>query len=417
MKKIIYLSLLLMLVSCNKKIINDPEDTLFVLNVDVNLPENSNYYLVVENAESEMRYLTLSNFYIFLMKRGETIKGNTINLHFILTNATAENSAEIKSFYEVPLGKTIYIRAENLKSAELTNTNVAISFLNTPSFEVVTRSAKTAQQAFTLNSMQTPITTAALGGDVFNGTDLFYACFQNASSASYKLERIPEQSTYSINFSSLNTSMRKYTIDKTYGGVNMSHIDIQAYDNPVLYGTFVELFNLDDFSLFPSTTFDMYIPSAERQLGYFVQNYQFKNTTQTFTNWFYNREIITNFTLLNADLSISSATGFPIILSNPDAYDIAEIKFATDNFRWTIYSPNTTDFYIPEIPIEIIQEFTSSGSLLQMLTTLDGGLVKLIDYQLFENYESLIDIYFGNSEDPLYPLNSSYKTQEQSIQF
>lgn len=410
---------LLSLVSCNPKLKNDPEDTLFILNVDISLRPEAKFYLVYENAESVVQSFQMSNFYIILKKRGDLVKGNTINLHFVLLNELEDNQVEIKSFYEVPLGKEIIITDDNLKNATALSSTVNLSFSNMPSFDIVSRTALNSGNAFTLNTFETPVTTAAAGGETFAATELFYACFQTGSTAAYKLERIPAQTSYTVNFGTLNSNVLKYSLPKIVDGVNMVHADVQAYDNPSLYGKYVELYNLNDFSLFPSTTFDVFIPSGERQLGYFVQNYRFETTAGTrYSSWNYSTSIDENIALLNGNLQVSEQTGaFPTITSSPEAYDIAQINFSDHNFSWTLYGPNTSGFYFPEIPAGILSEFSTASSFAQQMLEIDGGDIILTDYSHLQKYEDVLDIYFQQSDQSLKLLDTKILTEEASFSF
>lgn len=421
MKNKIIVSLLIVLQifvgSCNKTKQYNPDDLLFNLNVDINLGPEAKYILILENTQSIPQSLTLSSSFQEEIKRGEDIIGAAINLHFVLINESAIGDLSIKSFYDVPFGKSIRITDDNLKQSEGTSSTLNLSFANIPPFDIVSRTAKTQDQAFTLNTIETPVTTSALGGETFETIEMFYACFQNGAEASYKLERMPDQADYTIDFTNLNSNMVKHTYDKIIDEANIVHASVQAWDNAILYGKPVGIFDLEDFSIFPSTTFDVFIPSIERYFSFYVQDFQFEKNNQTFTNWFYSNTIYDEINLLDAGLKVTAESGqMPVIESLSDEYSIAEITFEAEGFKWTLHSQKTDNIYFPEIPAELFADFPDANNLIQVFLSLKGGKVKLIDYYPYANYEDALGIYFGSDVNRLESGNY-FRTQEQTFNF
>ncbi len=419
MKNKIIISLIVVLqifvTSCNKTKQYNPADLLLNLYVDVDLRPEAKYILILENPESIPQKIELSGSFYQEILRGEDIISGAVNLHFILINESKNGELSINSFYDVPFGKTIRITDNNLKNAEATKSSIDLSFTNIPNFDIISRTAKTQDQAFTLNSFETPITTSAMGGETFEQIQLFYACFQSGADASYKLERMPDQDNYTVDFASLNTNMVKYTFNKTISEATIKHASVEAWDNSILYGKPVEIFNLNDFSLFPSTSFDVFTPTFERYFSYYIQDFEYEKNNQTFTNWFYSNSIQEEINLLDAGLAISSQPGqIPIIESTSTEYSVAEILFETDNFEWMIHSPKTDNIYLPEIPLEVFDDITTADNFIQMFLKLDEGKIKLIDYYPYTKYDEALGVYFGSDVNKLQS-GTYFRTQEQTF--
>jgi len=420
MKNKIIISLLVVLqifvASCNKTRQYNPADLLFNLYVDVDLRPEAKYILILENPESIPQKIELSGSFYQEILRGEDIISGAVNLHFILMNESSDGDLSIQSFYDVPFGKTIRISENNLKSEKEGQASVNLSFTNIPNFDIVSRNAKTQGQGFTLNTFETPITTTAMGGETFEQIQLFYACFQSGADASYKLERMPDQDNYSVDLASLNTNMVKYSFPKNINDATIIKANVQAWDNAILHGNSpVEIYNLDDFSLFPSTTFDVFTPTYERYFSYYIQDFEYEKNNQTFTNWFYSKSIQEEINLLDAGLTINLQLGqMPIIESVSSEYSIAEVVFETDNFKWMIHSPKTDNIYFPEIPLEVFDDVSNANNFLEMFLKIDEGKVKLIDYYPYTNYVEALGIYFGSDVNNL-QYGTYYRTQEQTF--
>ncbi len=417
MKKLILYSLSLFLLlfhtSCNKTRQYNPDDLMVTLNINVDLSTSAEYFLVVENTESKPQIYPLTGNYSAEINRGKDIIGSSVNLHFILLN---NQDVSIKSFYIVPLGKTINISSANLKSSKRTQTDVQLSFSNTPTFDVISRNAKTQTQAYTQNTFETPATTAEQGGESFQSNEFFYACFQNGDQASYKLERIPDQSTYTIDFSDMKSNMQKHSFSKNIDGANLVQANIKVWDNAIRSGIPTGLFNLTNPDIFPASNFDFFSPAVERYFSYYQQDFEYKTETQSFYNWSYATSIQDEIELLNAGLKVKTQIGqLPVIESDEALYSIAEISFKTAGFSWTLYGPNTSDFYLPNIPNDIFKELNDIDNLASLFLKLESGHIRLIDYTPFKDYEDAIGLYFGSDQNKLVA-GTSYRTQEQNFQ-
>lgn len=400
--------------SCRK--INNPiressREPMINIVVDINLRPEAKYYLVIENSESAPIYLSISKFFMFPMQRGE-IKGNSFNLHFILIDELADNTVEIKSFFNVPFGRGIRITDENLKHAKASNSIVNLSFTNIPEFDIVNRTAKNQEQCFTQNTFETPVTSPELGGETYESSQLFYACFQSGNNATYKLVRTPaNKSNYTIDFSDLKSNVLKYSFQKTLNGATIKHMDLQGWNNPYLEGKYLEMFNIDNFAIFPSSDFNIFIPKMEVELRYYIQNSIYSKDDNIYRNWFYSATLTNSINLLDAGLNPTSIIGqLPIIESTNDTYDEAQIIIEGEGFKWTMHSSKTDVFYIPEIPLEISDNFPASKNLNELFINQDYGTIKLIDYSTIENYEGVLDLHFGKTK---LDVESNYRTQEQ----
>lgn len=419
MKNKIIITLIIVLqifiASCNKTKQYNPADLLFNLYVDINLRPEAKYILILENPESKPQKITLSGSFYQEILRGEDIISGAVNLHFILINETKDGELSMNSFYDVPFGKTIRISENNLKSQEATQSSVNLSFTNIPDYDIVSRTAKTQDQGFTLNTFETPITTAAMGGETFESIQQFYACFQNGADASYKIERLPNQENYTIDFTDLNTNMVKYTFPKNINDATIKQANVQAWDNAILFGSPVEIYNLTDFSIFPTTSFAIFTPTFERYFSYYIQELKYEKNNQTFSNWSYSSTLQDEINLLDAGLSINPQPGqIPSIESISTEYSIAELTFETDNFSWTIHSPKTDNIYIPEIPLDVFDDLSNANNFLEMFLKIDEGKIKLIDYYPYTEYAEALGVYFGSDSNKL-QAGTSYRTQEQTF--
>lgn len=402
--------------SCRKDktdLSESPDDLVLNILVDINLRPEATYYIVLENPESEPIYWAIPNYFGYGYLRGDKIKGNTINLHFILVNELENNTTDIKSFFDVPIGLGIKINDDNLKQTKLTSGTVELSFENIPEFDIISRTAKNQEQGFTQTLFETTATQPELGGETFESDQYFYACFQTGNTASYKLERVPNSLSHTIDFTNLDTQLAKHTFSKTIGGATITHVDVQAYNNPYLRFNYVELFNLNDFSIFPSSDFDIFVPRGETAIMYYVQNFTFETTDHIFNNWYYSGVFNGDINLLDAGLKTVSRVGkLPIIESDVDAYDIAGIVFKSEGFQWTLYSPSTSSFYIPDIPTELANKLPGAMNLHQLFLNQDGGTVKLFDFDQFVGYEEILSVYLNETK---LELGNSYRTQEQEF--
>lgn len=400
--------------ACNKneKIVTEsPDDIVLNILVDINIRPEAKYFLLLENSQTAPIYWKIPNYFGYGFLRGNKVKGNAINIHFILLNEKEDNTIAIKSFYDVPLGLEIKITDDNLKNTKSTNFTVELSFENIPDFDIVSRTSVNQKQNFTQTVFETVATQPDQNVENFEMGQYFYACFQKDNMASYFLQRTPNNSTYTIDFANLSTQLAKHTFSKTINGATISHADVQAYGNPYLRFDYVELFNLDDFSIYPTSSFDIFNPTSETAIMYYVQNFTFEGNDQIYNNWYYNGLFQDNISLLDAGLKTTSRIGeLPSIESTEGLWDISEISLETADFKWTMYSPNTNNFYIPETPPELASQLPESKTLRQLFLNQEGGSVKLIDYDPFNGYEDILSVYLNKTK---LGLGTSYRTQEQ----
>lgn len=415
--KSLYTLLLLFLIlfnSCRKDendLKEDPEDMVLNILVDINLRPEAKYFLLLENSQTASIYFEIPNYFGYGILRGDKVKGNAINLHFILLNEKEDNTMVIKSFYDVPLGLQIKINDDNLKNTKSTNSDVELSFENIPDFDIVSRTSINQKQNFTQTMFETEATQSDQMVEKYETGQYFYACFQKDNTASYLLKRTPNSSTYSIDFANLSTQVSKHSFSKTINEATISHADVQAYSNAHLRYDYVELFNLDNFSIYPTSSFDIFVPSNQASISYYVQNFTFESTDHIYNNWYYYGQFQDNISLLDAGLKTTSRIGeLPNIQSTEGLWDISEISFEKANFKWTMYSPNTSDFYIPDTPSELASQLPESKTLRQLFLTQDSGTVKLIDYDPFNGYEDILSVYLNETK---LELGTSYRTQEQ----
>lgn len=372
-----------------------PDDIILIINAEIDLRPGLRCYLVIENSESQARYQTVSHQLSSILQRKKQFVGNTINFHTIFVDELDGNSVDMQSYFDIPIGREIIINNDYLKENKIVNSNVNLSFANIPDFDLVSRTAKYPEQGYTLTSFETPATTAALGGETYVGGNFFYSCFQSGSTASYILDFIPNNTNnYTINFDNLSPNVIKYTFPKNINDKYIVHADFIAYNNPLLLAG-VQIFNLDDFSIYPTSTFDIFAPSNKRELGYYSQYFIYQDSEFIYSNWAYERDII-NMTFLEAGLKTTSQIGqLPIIEFTTDLFDEIEIEITSDNFSWSLHGPEISSFYIPNLPVEVSTNFPESNTLEQLFLNQEGGVVKLIDYTPLVGYEEILDLNLG----------------------
>lgn len=424
MKNIIRYSLLLFLLisytSCNKIINpeldpNDPNYLAFNLLVDINLRPEAKYYLVIENELTQPIYFQMSSYFGYAITRGTWLIGNKFNLHFIKMDEFVEGTTEIKSFFEVPIGIKIDIRDDNYKTANASKSIINLNFTNIPDFDIVTRTAKNQEQSFTQNTFSTPVTTPELGGETFEIAQLFYACFQKGNTASYKIERMPTiNSDYTIDFSDLNADMTNYTFAKDIAGASIVHADVDGYANISMNSAPIKIFNLDNFNIFPNSTFEIFVPNNLASIRFFIQNYIFKKSETKYSNWSFSYELSNSQDLIDMGLSTTSRIGqLPLIKTASDNYDEVQLVIESENFKWTMHAPKPSSFYIPSIPLEVYSNLPDGMNLLELYSIQEKGTVKLIDYSDLEGYFETIPLFL--SDTLKFELGSYYQTEEQEF--
>lgn len=404
--------------SCRKDDINDLEnerrsDIITIITAEFDLKPNITCYFLIENSESPAVYFKVSHFLSLILQRKGTIKGNTFNFHTIFVDELNGNNIEMQSFFDIPIGREIIINNDYLKYEKTVGSTSQLIIKNIPNFDIISRTAKYPEKGYTQTTFETPATTVENGGETFEKGGYFYSCFQTNDLASYYYQRIPLNSVeFTIDFNSLNLGMDKHTFQKNKADAIITHADVVAYNNP-FYFSGIQVFSLDDFNIFPNSTFNIFLPSEKRIFGYYTQNYIFENSDYSFNNWYFSREINNSFELLDVGLSTTSQIGqLPKIETTLDSFDEIEIIFKNENFYWIMHSPNSTSFYIPEIPIGISNKFPESNTLHQMLLQQVGGTVKIIDYSSLDGYEGSLDLNLGETR---LEIESNYHTQEQSF--
>lgn len=418
---LLFLFMATVLFSSCRKIIDpslDPENPDFLaidLLVDINLRPEAKYFLVLENKETPAVYYDIPQYFGYAVTRGTWLRGNTFNLHFIKIDELVDGTLEIKSFFDVPVGVKIDIRDNNLKKASASKSNFNLSFTNIPDFDIVTRSAKNQEQSFTLDVFSTPATTPELGGETFGEQQLFYACFQKGNTAAYMLERMPIGiSDYTVDFSNLSTDLAKYSFSKNKAGATIVHADVQAWNNRLLKNQYVEIFNLNNFDLYPASTFDIFVPKYLIDMRFFIQNYGYEKSESKYYNWAFSGDLMNSLDLLDLGLTATSRIGrLPLIETTNENYDEAQIIFESENFKWTMHGPSASSFYIPNIPKEVYDNFPEPMNLQQLFLSQEKGIVKLIDYSDFDEYNQTLPLYL--SDTTIFKLGSYYRTEEQEF--
>lgn len=393
---------------------NDPNFTALDIHVDINMRPEARYYLVIENPESLTKYFPMNGNFNFTFSRGTSIIGNTFNLHFIKIDELVDGTIEIKSFFDAPVGSYITIGENNFKKVEASESTINLNFINIPDFDIVSRTAKSQEQCFTQTTFSTPATTPELGGETYEYSQIFYACFQKENNAVLRVERLLSgTSDYTIDFTNLRTDLTRHSFSKNIGNASILHADVKAWSNPHRQFKPTEIFNLDNFDIYPSSTFDIFTPDNQLDLRYFEQNLRYGTSESIYNNWAFSVDLNTEFDIIDVGLKTTSKIGqLPLIETTSENYDEVQIVFESDNFNWTMHGSSSGSFYIPLIPKEIYDYFPEGMNLSELFLSQEKGIVKLIDYSNFNNYVETLQIYLI---DQKLELESSYITQEQEF--
>ncbi len=363
---------LLFTMSCTKNDTNpyDPEEVILT----IHLPELfwDNTFVIIENKETNPVYLELEARESYYIQRGDSIRGETFNLHFFYH--LFEDWAWASSYFAIAPGKEIHFTSEmggypkkdtHSKSSE-SSTRVEISFSDIPDFDIATRTAVHPGHCHTLPTLEVPC--ANIGGNTPPVGSTFYVCLQHGDNAAYKMIELPNVSEYNISLAELNSNMKKYSFPKSPDYVD--RISVYGYGPTENYfgghqGR-LGLFSLSNPSIFPGNTIDVFIPDDIPELTTFnttlskglpeiraLKSVSYRNQPQ----------VVTNYLLPKVDFSLSpdhTPGDFPQIThsSNDYSYVSLELTYTDDTLEersWNMVAPDFDDFYAFTFPVELLE--------------------------------------------------------------
>lgn len=386
--------------SCNKETVEyDPEEVIVTINTTV---WNYQYpyervFVVVENMQSDPIFVEITKGENSIIKRGEEIAGDLINLHFVHAWSIYDFSDwRIISYYDILPGKEIdllgiYDASGMGDGKELSGKGIVnISFSDVPEFDIATRSANNNRHCHTLNTLEVPC--APIGGNSYPSGYNFYVCLQKGDNAGYKLEKIPELSDYVISLNGLNQEMEKYSIPKNPD--YQKDISISTYGSDGI----LQIFNMyyTDESLFTGDYIDVFVPKGLPQMTRFSTEISRINTDRIQSSYYMSDQVTTNNSFLDAGLTLSFTSGkFPVITQTSNEFDVLTTEISVkdaDSWRhWTIYSPGSRNLYSPEFPSEVLQAVAGGFQVGWLLSNISRISVTATNDSRFSNYDDAVE--------------------------
>lgn len=398
--------------SCENRVEYDPDEVLVTIDTDNWLTGNHGF-VIVENRESAVIFSELTKGQESVLRRGEQITGDRINIH--LLNVLKDPFEEVLSwtlysYYGVLPGKNIdlyYVFNPGTTIVQELKVVGNITFSDIPSFDLVTRSANNPGHSHTLNTLQVPC--APPGHDSYTSGSYFYVCLQQGDNAGYKLVYIPDENLaeYEISLSGLNNEMTGYVISKD--PLNQTDIDIMAHGSA---GS-IEIFALHDQALITDNGIEVFVPDDLPQMTSFTTTYvRYPTTDQMQTSLYRSSTVTSDFSFLDAGLEVTLISGsMPSVGHNSDGFNhlYTDMSFTGHNGSWKILHPDAGSLSLPELPADVLNAvapgFTLTGQLSGIITIrvsaiedsrfqdYDDAVVQTLDPERFpeENYIRLVD--------------------------
>lgn len=340
----------------------DPEEVV----VKITITGHSFYptaYVVLENKETDPVFQKLETGNSYTIKRGDSIRGETINLHFVYS--LFDDVGNVSSYFSIAPGKEIHMTAgtgnhpKTCDGAEKSENNVVveISFTDIPDFDIATRTAMYAGHCHTLSTLEVPC--ANIGGDKIPVGSPFYVCLQNGDNASYKLITMPNVSDYEISLAELNSNMVKYAIPKNPDFPKLIKVD--AFGEAGRIGIFS--LRTSDNNLFTGNTIDVFVPTGlpemttfNTTLSHYGENNSLKSSS--YRNRAY---VVTDYSFPDAELSLTpdrNPGDFPEITVSGNGYNYVSLRLLPSgefSFHWDMNAPSFDDFYAVTFPAEVLK--------------------------------------------------------------
>jgi len=379
---------------CENRVEYDPEEILVTINTDNWLTGNQGF-VIVENRESVAIYSELTKGQQAVLRRGEQISGDRVNIHLlnILKDPFDEVlSWTLYSYYGALPGKNVdlyYVFNPGTMTVQNLKLVGNITFTDVPAFDLVTRSANNPGHSHTLNTLQVPC--AMPGHDTYHSGRYFYICLQQGDNAGYKLVPIPDESLaeYEISLSGLNNDMSGYVISKD--PINQTDIDIMAHGSA---GS-IEIFALHDQTLFAGNSIKVFVPDNIPQMSSFSTTYVRNHTIdQMQTSLYRSGTVTSDFSYLDAGLEINHISGsMPSISHNSDGFShlYTAIDFNGNIGSWNIIHPDAGSLSLPEMPADVLNAVSPGFKLSDQLSAIMSIRVTAIEDSRFQDYDDAVD--------------------------
>jgi len=378
----------------------DPDEVLVTVSTEGWITGGAKGYLVIENSESTALSASLVPGEKCILKRGENVIGDKINLHILSVIKNSQNqmtSWSIISFYEIAPGK-------EFKIADILNADGAakgqnqtirnVSFSDIPEFDIVTRSANNQGHCHTLNTLTVPC--AYPGYDSFLSGNYFYVCMHKNGSAGYKILNIPETTltNYVISLSGLNTNMTKHLIPKNPD--YKQSVRVEAFSDE---GS-IDIFNMSsaDETIFAGNNIEVFVPVGLSQMTSFATTYFKINNTRRQTGYHYGSAVVTDNSYLDAALSLTAVSGkLPEVSHTGADFDLlfSSVNFEDYRGSWELYYPDGKSIYVPDFPDDILLSVAPDFQLSSQVAKVDFIDATAIDDSRLDSYDDAVEYYLS----------------------
>lgn len=364
---------------CEKSEKYDPEEILATIDTD-NWQAGYQGFAIIENKKSVPVFSELTKGQECILKRGELISGDKVNLHLLEILRDPQNEVirwSLYSYMGIDPGIDVDLYSVFNPGMEVSTSPINrignVVFTDIPLFDIVTRSANNQRHCHTQNTLQVPC--AQPGYDSYFSGTCFYICLQQGEEAGYKLVDMPEEplAEYEISLGELNYDMSCYIIPKD--PLYQDNIDILAHGSK---GS-IEIFALHDQAVFPDNSVEVFVPDGLLQMSSFTTTYtRMHSTNKIQTSIYRSGTVTTGHSFLDAGLTVNHVQGsMPSISHNTDGFTqlLTEISFNDQIGDWKIVHPDAAGLYIPEFPDEVLQAISAGFSLSSQLS--DVGIVRV----------------------------------------
>lgn len=380
---------------CEKREKYDPEEVLVTIDTDSWNPGYQGF-AIIENKESVPVFSELTRGQECILRRGEKIIGDQVNLHLLKILKDPQNeviSWTLYSFFGINPGADVDLNSV-LNPGMSVGTSPTkwvgnIVFTDIPPFDIVTRSANNQRHCHTQNTLQVPC--APPGFDSYFSGTCFYVCLQQGEEAGYKLVDIPDESLaeYEISLDGLNYDMSCYIITKD--PLDQTDIDIMAHGSK---GS-IEIFALHDQAVFPENDVEIFVPEGLLQMSSFTTTYiRIPSTDRIQTSIYFSGTVATGSSFLDAGITVNHVPGsMPSISHTTEGFTqlLTEISINDQIGEWKIVHPDVSSLYIPELPDEVLQAISTGFSLSNQLSNVGIVRVTAIEDSRWQDYNDSVE--------------------------
>ncbi|MBN1819779.1 MAG: hypothetical protein JXR31_07555 [Prolixibacteraceae bacterium] len=411
-RKILFsILILLVFTNCEKDDSELYEEVLKVEAKSVNETGNQRFFILIENSTSTPVFREFQNYTDYTFIRNGKIKGDKVNIHTISLNTFGDTpSYVIRSYFSVPIGRVAVFGRDNILNEKSAASRVKLEFENIPDFDIVTRSAHLQTHCHTQKTFL-DVPCEPVGYNTFPANETFYSCFQKGTEASYLLSKIrTNESTFTIVFDSLNTQMSHYHLPKMMGNSKMSQISVMAYDSQI---NAIQLFNLNDVSIFQEDNIDFFVPVSEMNINHFLIEYSTFIGNTLYSHVFSSENIVTTPELIDAELSAASVINRDIDISATGEFDFMSVRINFEGSSWTFYGAGDEDLYYPDFPIEL----TEAAGYPDFPENSETINISLFDYSELSGYNDALEILMDDSRALMDSTGLSYRSLNRIITY